>query len=358
MYQRLIDKAKREATFSLYGVLGEDIPGNRVAQDIASADERVDTIHLLINSNGGSVSEGLSIVSAIVSARAYVHAHINGVAASMAAVIAVSADKVSMQDYAKLMIHNPFYKGNESEKLSGKERKALESITDTLRTILSRRGCDKERIAKLMSDETWFGAEEAKAAGLADEVVRTARKEELGGLTTGELMARLMDENNNIINQPKKQMKEIAKALGLPEDATEQQIVDTIAAMKRETEEQRKLTVDAFMGLGEKRGVVTAANRERMARLAEADLSLFVDLVEQEEAQPGTGEAPLTSRGEGGSQRLSDAIARLGGKGAPGQKPERTWDWLQKHDPQALMEMERTDPEKFKRLLDEYEQSI
>ena len=40
------------------------------------------------------------------------------------------------------------------------------------------------------------------------------------------------------------------------------------------------------------------------------------------------------------------------------QKPERDWDWFQKNDPQALAEMERTDPDKFNRLLDEYEQSI
>ncbi len=45
-----------------------------------------------------------------------------------------------------------------------------------------------------MKDETWFSAEEAKAAGLADEIVTTPRKDELGNLSTPELMSRIMNE--------------------------------------------------------------------------------------------------------------------------------------------------------------------
>ena len=38
MYQRIVDKEKREATIALYGVIGQDIPGNQVALDIAAMD--------------------------------------------------------------------------------------------------------------------------------------------------------------------------------------------------------------------------------------------------------------------------------------------------------------------------------
>lgn len=354
MYQRIVDKEKREATIALYGVIGQDIPGNQVALDIAAMDGSVDTINILINSDGGSVSEGLSIVSAILSARAYIHAFINGIAASMAAVIAVSADKVTMQDYAKMMIHNPFFEGKGSDKLSDRERKALDSITDTLRTILSRRGCGKEKIASLMSNETWFSAEEAKKEGLADEVVTTARKEELGNLSTSELMDKIMNENK-INNQQTEQMKEIAKALGLPEDATGQQIIDAINETRKQAEEQRKWVIDTFIRLGEEKGVVTKENKERMTRLAKADISLFLEFVQDGKKEEGK---PAARQADAGGQRLSKAISELRGKGAQAQKPERNWDWYQKNDPQALAEMERTDPDKFNRLLDEYEQSI
>lgn len=110
-YERIINKEKREATIRMYGVIGREVDGTQMAHDIAELDEAADTIHILINSDGGSVSQGLSVVSAILSAKAYICARINGIAASMAAVIAISADKVEMQDFAKLIkpcpVNNP-----------------------------------------------------------------------------------------------------------------------------------------------------------------------------------------------------------------------------------------------------------
>ena len=193
-YELIENKEKREASIRMYGVIGRDVDGNRMAYDIAELDKDADTIHILINSDGGSVSQGLSVVSAILSAKAYIHAHVNGIAASMAAVIAVSSDRVSMQDYAKLMIHDPHIPGMKDEKLSARDRKALDSIADTLRIILTRRGCDKETITSLMKDETWFSASEAQSAGLCDDVVTTPRKEELSNLSVPELMNRTKAE--------------------------------------------------------------------------------------------------------------------------------------------------------------------
>ena len=359
MYRRIVDREKREATVSLYGTIGEEVPGNQVALDIAAMDEHVDTINILVNSNGGDVLQGLSIVSAILSAKAFIHARVNGIAASMAAVITVAADRVTMQDYAKLMVHDPFYAGTEGGKMTGKERKALESVADTLRTILSRRGCDKGKIAKLMSDETWFTADEAKAAGLADEVVRTGRKEEYRGLSASEILNKAMSEKAGmgVNNQKTKRMNEIAKALGLPEDATEGQILNAIQKVKKENEEQRDAAVAALMAVGERKGVVTEKNKERMARLAAADLSLFIDLMEDGAARPQKKEQAAGGQA-GRLSRLSDAITLMKDKGAQPPKPERSWDWYQRNDPQALMEMERNDLERFNRLLDEYEQSI
>lgn len=359
MYRRIVDKEKREATVSLYGTIGEEVPGNQVALDIAAMDGQVDTINILVNSNGGDVLQGLSIVSAILSAKAFIHARVNGIAASMAAVITVAADRVTMQDYAKLMVHDPFYAGTEGGKMTDKERKALESVADTLRTILSRRGCGKGKIAKLMSDETWFTADEAVAAGLADEVAHTGRKEEYRGLSASEILNKAMSEKAGmgVNNQKTKRMNEIAKALGLPEDATEEQILNAIQKVKKENEEQRDAAVAALLAMGEKKGIVTGKNKERMARLAAADLSLFIDLMEDKAEGPEKKEQAAGGLA-GRLSRLSDAISLVKGKGAQSPKPERSWDWYQRNDPQALMEMERNDPERFNRLLDEYEQSI
>lgn len=362
-YERIFNKQKREATIRMYGVIGRDINGNEMAHDLSEMDKEADTIHIRINSDGGSVSQGFSIVSAILSARAYIHVHVDGVAASMAAVIAVSGDKVTMQDYSKLMVHDPFFSGKGSDKLSAKDLKALDSIKDSLQTVLSRRGCDKQKIASLMKDETWLSAEDAQKAGLADEVVTTPRKQELGGLSTPDLMGRIMQEY-----KPKKsfKMNEIAKALGLPEDATEGQIVDAIRAKDKDGQDQLQKVVDSLLALGEKNGVVDDKNRDRMKRLAKADFGLFADMMsevkEAEEEKEGEEEQLTEKKPQAEDRRLSEVINKAAkGKGKEGTQNAnngRTWDWYQKHDPEGLARMEREEPGRFNRLLDEYEQSI
>ena len=355
----IFNKDKREATIRMYGVIGMDVNGNEMAHELSSIDTDTDTIHLLINSNGGDVSQGLSIVSAILSAKAFVHAHINGIAASMAAVIAISADKVSMQDYAKLMIHDPFFVGKGSDKMNDRQRKCLSSVTDTLRTILSRRGCQKEKVAQLMSDETWFTAEEAKDAGLVDEVVSTPRKQELGGLSAPELLNLILDEDKKQFEK----MKEIAKALGLPESATEQQIVEAIKNLSNSAATREKSIVDRLIAIGEQHGTVNEKNKDRMIRLSLADFELFLEMVTDFDSsvkEDDKNEDVLIEK-PADSNRLSGVLNRTqegkGSKAGKGQ-PKHDWAWYQEHDPNALLAMEREQPELFKRVLDEYEQSF
>ena len=356
----IYNKDKREATIRMYGVIGRDVNGNEMAHELSSLDTDTDTINLLINSNGGDVSQGLSIVSAILSAKAFVHAHINGIAASMAAVIAISADKVSMQDYAKLMIHDPYFVGKGTERMSDRDKKCLASVTDTLRTILSRRGCQKDKVAKLMSDETWFSADEAKAAGLVDEVVSTPRKQELGSLSAPELLNLIFLEDQH---KNQFEMKEIAKSLGLPETATEQQIIEAINNRTKSAATREQSIVERMIAIGEQHGTVNERNKERMSRLALADFELFLEMVTDFEPSMRSDDTEVEVLVEKPveSKRLSDVLSRnQTGKGSQGgnAKPKHDWAWYQEHDPNALLAMEREQPELFKRLLDEYEQSL
>lgn len=356
----IFNKDKREATIRMYGVIGMDVNGNEMAHELSSIDTDTDTIHLLINSNGGDVSQGLSIVSAILSAKAFVHAHINGIAASMAAVIAISADKVSMQDYAKLMIHDPYFVGKGTERMSDRDKKCLASVTDTLRTILSRRGCQKDKVAKLMSDETWFSADEAKAAGLVDEVVSTPRKQELGSLSAPELLNLIFLEDQH---KNQFEMKEIAKSLGLPETATEQQIIEAINNRTKSAATREQSIVERMIAIGEQHGTVNERNKERMSRLALADFELFLEMVTDFEPSMRSDDTEVEVLVEKPveSKRLSDVLSRnQTGKGSQGgnAKPKHDWAWYQEHDPNALLAMEREQPELFKQLLDDYEQSF
>lgn len=345
----------------LYGEIGKEVNANQFAQALAALDSQVDTVQMHINSPGGDVLSGLSIISAMRSMQAFIHVHVEGIAASMAAVIAVCGDRVSMQDYSKLMIHDPFFSGTDKTKMSDKAAKALGSITDTLQTILSRRGCKKEKIASLMAAETWFTATEAKAEGLIDEVVSSQRKAELENLTHTELLSRIANEYKPV-NNNEMDLTKIAANLGLPATATEQQVLDAIQASQTALTGQRTALVNQYLAMGEKNGTVTDKNKERMKKLAIADFDLFAEMVTDVEDGATGAEGASDAGVKPAVQttgRLSAALGELKGKGAGVQAEDsKDWDWYQRNAPKALTEMESKEPQKFKKLLDEYENKI
>lgn len=367
IYISNIDKEKRKATIRLFGAIGQKVDGDQFAKELALLDEQADVIDLHVNSPGGDVAQGYSVVSVMLSMKAYVNVYVVGIAASMAAVIAVCGDRVHMYDYSKLMIHDPFFAGANPDKLSDKQKKSLASVTDSLRTILSRRGKAKEEIAKLMQEETWFSADEAKAAGLADEVISTKHKEEFKGLSADDILLRVAAEylpNNN----DSMDLKKIAKELGLPDNATEADILAAIKKDRAALKKQEQDALDALLARGVKAGVVTEKNKEKMVKLAAADVELLTSLIEDAEASATTEEEakeetkPEETKAEGkGFSRLSQALLDLR-KSSPAASAaggtEKTYDWYQKHDPRALADMEKSDPKKFEALLNAYENSI
>lgn len=224
--------ATRETTIRLFGAIGGAIDGDKFANDLAALDGTVDTINLHINSPGGSVSQGYSIVSVMLSMKSHINVYVVGIAASMAAVIAVCGKKVYMYDYSKLMIHDPFFSGQNTAKLTDKDKAALSQVTDSLQTILSRRGKDKKETARLMRSETWFGAEEAKGTGLIDEIISTKRKEELSGLSSNDIFNRICAEyspnsNNNSKSNDMDLLQQLASILGL-DSPTEEMVIQAV----------------------------------------------------------------------------------------------------------------------------------
>ena len=340
--RHIIDREKKEITMLLYGDIGKKVDGDYFAQELEWADRNYDTVIIRINSDGGLVTQGLSIVSQLLQMTAYTIAQIDGVAASMAAIIPVACDEVRMNDYARMMIHSPYLIDNEGKtvKMSGKEKKAAESIKGILVDLLSKRGKSKDEISKLMNEETWFTAEEALTAGLIHSIVDTGRKE-LKDMSTTKLVACI---NNESFLNPNVNMKLIAAKLGLSETSDETAILAKMQERETGFSDKEKKLVDRYLDLGRKSGAVTDDNAEKMRRLACADFDLFVDMLKLD----------LTPASQPGSQeRISNHI--IDSLGKPKEvKNEKDFDWYQKNNPEALAKMEIQEPERFKKLFDTY----
>ena len=132
----------------------------------------VDTIELHVNSPGGMVWDGLAIMNALRQHQARVVVIVDGIAASAASFIAMAGDEVVMAQGAEMMIHSPFglCVGNAQD--MAKMAKDLDHETDNLARIYqSKAGGELDDWRAAMAAETWYSAEEAVAAGLADRVL-------------------------------------------------------------------------------------------------------------------------------------------------------------------------------------------
>ncbi|PTG23388.1 head maturation protease, ClpP-related [Staphylococcus chromogenes] len=132
----------------------------------------VKQITVNINSGGGDVFSGVAIHNMLKSHKAHVTVKIDGLAASIASVIAMAGDKVIIPRNAMLMIHNAwtFAVGNASD--LRKQAEDLEKVNSVvINSYLDKNpDIDEDKLRSLMDEETWLTAQEAKDLGLVDEI--------------------------------------------------------------------------------------------------------------------------------------------------------------------------------------------
>ena len=131
-------------------------------------------ITVYIDSPGGSVTAGLSIYDVMQAVSADIHTVCVGTAASMAAVLFAAGDRREILRHGEVMIHDPLVSGgisgsaltvqDKSDRLMAK-RKVLSGI------LAEHTGKSVKQIYKVTAKDTYFGAEEAVAFGLADAVI-------------------------------------------------------------------------------------------------------------------------------------------------------------------------------------------
>lgn len=128
-------------------------------------------ITLRINSPGGNVFEGQAIYSILATHKARKTVYIDGIAASIASVIAMVGDEVIMPENAMMMIHDPSSGAwGTADDMRGLAD-ALDKIkTSILNVYMRKTGRAADELGRLMSEETWMTAADAQALGFADRV--------------------------------------------------------------------------------------------------------------------------------------------------------------------------------------------
>lgn len=152
------------------GFFGGGISATSVIEQIKALGNR--KLNVRINSPGGSVFEGIAIYNALARHPGEVTTHIDGIAASIASIIALAGKRVLIAENAMMMIHDPSTIVWGTAANLRQQADVLDQIKETLiTTYATRTGGDRENIAQLMAAETWFTAAEAVAQKFADETV-------------------------------------------------------------------------------------------------------------------------------------------------------------------------------------------
>lgn len=153
-------------------------------------------IVLEVNSNGGLVTVGSEIYTALKSYPGNVTVEVTGMAASAASVAIMGADKVVISPTAQIMIHKALYgyvSGNSDD--LDKASNALKSSDQAIvNAYVSKTGLEESVIIDMMKNETFMSAEEAVEKGFADEVMNFEDREAVANFGTGMLPQAVIDD--------------------------------------------------------------------------------------------------------------------------------------------------------------------
>ena len=168
--------AQAEAEIFIYGDIGESWYGDTVAaaqfvKDIGALS--VSAITIRINSFGGSVSDGTAIYNAIKRHSATVTTVVDGVAMSIASLIAMAGDTVEMAENAVLMVHAP-WTGMAGNSAGLREAaNMLDQFASAMATsYATKTGKPVAEMLALLTDGTdhYYTATEAKEIGFIDNI--------------------------------------------------------------------------------------------------------------------------------------------------------------------------------------------
>jgi len=154
------------------------VSAREFAEMVDGLDASVSEIRVHLNSPGGEVFDAIAITNTLRAHKARVVAIVDGIAASAASVIACAADELIMSPHSQLMIHDAWgvCVGNAGD--MAEMAKTLNKISATIADVYASKAGDGVDWRAAMAAESWFSAEEAVSAGLADSIADSGSKVE------------------------------------------------------------------------------------------------------------------------------------------------------------------------------------
>lgn len=242
-----VEKEKDKAVITMYGYVGGYYLDFRAVaqaiQDVIQSGYKQLDIHM--HTEGGSVFDGNMIFNLIASFKGEVDLYIDGIAASMGAIIIMAGKRIHIAENGFIMIHTPsgFSDGNARDHIEA--AKLLRSIEKNfIQKLSARTGKDAAAISSEWLDGAnhWFDADEAVTLKLADDKFTAVSggvaitKAEASKMEFKSLMSSYVSlvrpEDQSTHQNQETDMKLVTAKLKMAETATEQEVVTAIEALE------------------------------------------------------------------------------------------------------------------------------
>jgi ATP-dependent Clp protease protease subunit len=162
------------AEILLYGYIDPyDVNASDFVKELRSLEKDYSTINVRINSGGGSVFEGFAIFNAMRQSSATINTYIDGLAASMASIIALAGKKVYISKVGQIMTHQPSTGSYGTSEELRKNAELLDALEKSLSGIYASKtglSIEDSKTKFMNGKDNWFNADQAIEAKLADEI--------------------------------------------------------------------------------------------------------------------------------------------------------------------------------------------
>lgn len=167
-------KAAKVATMRLYGPIYDGwmgVSASAVAEALGQIDDDVEEIRVRINSPGGDVSEAMTILNMFRAHKARTVGVVDGIAASAGSFLAAGLDETVMSPGTQMMVHDAAGMCFGQAKDMLKAAEMLDSFSNSIASIYAQvAGGTSAEWRAVMVEESWYTADEAVEANLADRV--------------------------------------------------------------------------------------------------------------------------------------------------------------------------------------------
>ncbi|MEO8150258.1 MAG: head maturation protease, ClpP-related [Bacteroidia bacterium] len=342
----------------LYGLISANAvnQNQNFLSDFKQLETQYPQINVRINSGGGDVFTGIAIYNALKNSPATIHVFIDGIAASIASVIALAGDKIFMSRYAQLMVHK--VSGNiqgDSEKLREAASLMDEVETSLLSIYTEKTGLEPDHIRNQWlqrGKDSWFNATSALKNKLIDEIFDGIVTKAPKGISNSLEVWNFYDSQlQNTLNNSDMELKNaLINALGLEANASETDVINAFSIHAKVITDLKSDNEGLKVQVTDFQNQLAASHKQKVKdlidnavhshRITEEQRPNYIILAEANYEATKTVINGLTPYKSISSQLVTDDP----------QAEYKTFKEYQEKDPAALAAMKENNPTKFTAL--------